>query len=400
MKETEDLVNTKLNLEPPEYAHYLNDIHALSSEIDSFYTHYAKRIKDLSEALSKEKSKEKLYQIEIAGNHETIQILNNQLQSLQRQLNNNKKEHRIGKINTIKSQENESVLQIGNIDNPDNTKEIVKPIPVSTRPVEISVIQYNDLHDEKDLMRHLKNEFITLIIHSHYNPANYKQHFSLIDMYIDFIYREMEMLNYIKEDYLRKKTFKRWMVKMWNFFWGKEQTNSSEVIKRLENIEKQLLSYANQYEELKKTFEAANEHEDMSSRNLSQMNQLKEELKDIEEYYEGEIQSLKQKLNSYQLKESDLLNEISKLNESMNANNGDGESLAKEIELNRELEKLRKQLKAQSNNNNELYKKLKPQSKKKLNEDQLLNKEFEEYGHIPLPDQSKRTMFDPNKYNR
>ncbi|QHE61364.1 hypothetical protein FHE72_10225 [Rossellomorea vietnamensis] len=60
----------------------MHDIHLLSEELESLYHHYSTRIKNVSEELSRERSKQKVYQLEIAENHHTIQMLTEQIEYL------------------------------------------------------------------------------------------------------------------------------------------------------------------------------------------------------------------------------------------------------------------------------------------------------------------------------
>jgi chromosome segregation ATPase len=217
------------------------------------------------------------------------------------------------------------------------------------------------------------------------------------------IEKEIKEVNIYKKELTKNKKGGRWLIKMWNFLWGKNEENQNpEVLKKLEVIENHLQSYSNKFNEVSESLKEKDERDKMTESYLEKMSNLHAELKKIEEYYEEELDALKTKLNKYKQKEVELQKEVSLLNKNLTEKQVPLTS-ERENELEKELETLRKQLQSQSNKKNNMYQQMKNQASKenkKSQTEQMSNPEYEKYGSVPMPNESKKTMFDPRRYNR
>lgn len=187
----------------------------------------------------------------------------------------------------------------------------------------------------------------------------------------------------------------RWRYTMWNFLSGKEHAEmNAEVLQRLEEIDEQLRAYSSKFMEVKEAIAEQQSRNDSAQNHLTEVKKIQEEINKIESYYEEEIQSLKQQIVHFKEREGELQREITLLHDQQK--NAPKQS-ARELELEAEVESLRSKIKQQSNKKNDLYKQMKTQKKEEVPQ---VNPEFDEYGNIPLPSDSKRTMFNPQKYFR
>ncbi|BCB03437.1 hypothetical protein [Bacillus sp. KH172YL63] len=382
----------------------LHDIHSISNELESLYHHYSRRIKNVSEELSRERSKQRIYQLEIAENHQTIQTLTEQIefllsemevkQELYLQLQKEQRDksllEEVHKRDAAFTKVEQGKLHDPPDDSPDGMMDSVLPTSIP----EIRVI-YESTHNEyKSYVEKVKNDVITALI-----DANRAFVTSLgQDMKIDADYGSffslLEWIGELRKHYEKKP--ERWYTDMWNFLWGKEtENNHPEIIKKLDLIEDQLVSYSNKINEVKATLEKDSEKDEKTQEYLQKMNALHEELKKIEGYYEEELDALKNQLEDMKQRETALEKQVNLLNEVND--NRQKEKNVRELEMEKELNALRENLQTQSNKKSDLYKKMKQRSTDKAPQ---VNQQFEEYGNIPMDSESKRTMFNPNKYIR
>ncbi|WP_226674123.1 hypothetical protein [Rossellomorea aquimaris] len=378
----------------------LKDIHNLSEELESLYNHYSRRIKNVSEELSRERSKHKVYQVEIAENHHTIQMLTEQIeyllqdiavkQELYLQMKNESEVKAIPpETQSIKEEETEDRTKAY-----DSVNDWIMPLP----PIqEIRVVYESTESDMKSMIERIKNEAIALLLEANAYFLSEKEKSVVCNEVFYGFQTQLEWLAIQRNQY-KSKGKERWHNKVWKFLWGKEEENNHpEILKKLDLIEKNLESYSVNFNEMKETLYKNGERGEFSQSYLEKMGALHDELKKVEGYYEEELHSLKSQLEEFKQREKDLERQVSLLSERYS---GKGmEKSQRESELEQELEKLRSELKSQSNKKNELYNKMKQQSTGKK-QNLLNNPLFDEYGNIPMASDSKRTMFDPNKYIR
>ncbi|MCP3739181.1 hypothetical protein [Rossellomorea sp. BNER] len=388
------------------YLEVLQDIHSISTELESLYKQYTIGLKSLSEELSEEKSKHRLYQLEISDNHETIQTLSDQIDHLQKD-----RQKRIEVIYLLNKKLSQAQSQ-------DQLKEITPNTEVfsvsepqieqisnssPTQPPEIMIV-YESNHQEKLLLiEQFKKDFISFLLDSKKFLLRSKSVHTDIEVYGRLIEKEIKEVNIYKKELMKNKKGGRWLIKMWNFLWGKNEENQNpEVLKKLEVIENHLQSYSNKFNEVSESMKEKDERDKKTESYLEKMSNLHAELKKIEEYYEEELDALKAKLNKYKQKEVELQKEVSLLNKNLTEKQVPLTS-EREKELEKELETLRKQLQSQSNKKNNMYQQMKNQAStenKKSQTEQMSNPEYEKYGSVPMPNESKKTMFDPRRYNR
>ena len=182
---------------------------------------------------------------------------------------------------------------------------------------------------------------------------------------------------------------------MWKLLWGKEEENNhGELLKKLDLIEEQLNLYSSKFNEVKQSLNLVNKREENTQNFLQKMSDLHAELRKTEEHHEEKLNALKAQVEKFKQREADFERQITLLDEKNKAN--ENERNQRELKLEKELVKLREDLKSQSNKKNELYNKMKHQKKQAPQ----MNSQFDEYGNIPMSSESKRTMFNPNKYIR
>ena len=187
----------------------------------------------------------------------------------------------------------------------------------------------------------------------------------------------------------------RWRYVMWNFISGREHAEmNAEILKRLEEIDEQLREYSSKFIEVKGVIAEQQSRNDSAQNHLTEVKKIQEEINNIETYYEEEIQSLKQQLDHFKEREGELEREITLLHDQKQKA---PKQSARELELESEVEALKSRIKQQSNKKSDLYNQMKSQKKAEVPQ---VNPEFDEYGNIPLPSDSKRTMFNPQKYFR
>jgi hypothetical protein len=404
----------RASIQEGQYHDVLNDFHQISDEIQSLYHNYSKRIKSASEELSKQKSKHHLYEMEITENHNTIELLTAQIEHLlndrltSRQMNIQKR-HEFNQNNKNKEPNK-------NEDIPDNNKAIESGESYQDTPVEfdsgdfpplnilptsipeIRIIYESTLDEKKKLLDHVTKSLLSLIVQSNEHLANINTGWPDLTPYIKAITMELEVIRLHKKQSVKKE---RWYMKMWKFLWGKQDEDSSpEILKKLEEIERQLTDYADKFKEVNELLKLGTEQEETTRNYLGQMNTLHSELKKIEEHYEEEIQALKIQLDEYKQRESELESKLSILNESYKDKLKTPS--VREAELEEELKKLRSEIQVQSGKKNDLFKKMKQQSPPSKPKVPQSNPEFDEFGSgaIPIAAESKKTMFNPNNYLR
>ncbi|OXS56021.1 hypothetical protein B0G93_1246 [Bacillus sp. V-88] len=378
----------------------MHDIHLLSEELESLYHHYSTRIKNVSEELSRERSKQKVYQLEIAENHHTIQMLTEQIEYLLQEVEvrhelyiqlqqNETMDGEALKNNdmTFKEESREEIIIDGN--QWGGTDHL---LPASIP--EIRVIYESIQSDMKTNLEQLKNRAISLLIETNEYYLLEKKKAIEVEMYHNAFITLLEWLQVQRKRYIGRNK-ERWSTEVWNFLWGKEEGNNHpEILKKLDLIEEQLLSYSAKFNDVKETLAKNTEREETTQKYIQKMGALQDEIKKIEGLYEDEIHSLKNQLEDFKQREKDLERQISLLNEKYTGKQK--EKSQREVELEQELNRLRKDLQSQSNKKNELYNKMKQQKKQAPQ----VNPQFDEYGHIPMASEAKRTMFNPNKYIR
>ncbi len=385
----------------------LNDIQVLSKDLESLYNHYSKRIRNVSEELSKERSKHRVYQFEIAENHHTIQMLTEQIDYL---LQENEVKHEL--YLQIQHQLNVASVPIempsGNPtieqNNHDDDKDIHEngiwnrdnPVLAATIP-EIRIIYESTQSDEKLNLERIKNDIISLLMEVNEFFLTESEKFAKVDLCEHAFYAHIGWIQIQKKKFVIIKN-ERWHNKVWNFLWGKhEENNHPEIIKKLDLIEDQLVSYSTKYNEVKDSLQQSKERGETTQDYLKKISALYDELKKIEGYYEEKLHGLRSQVEEYKQRENDLERQVDLLNEKYMGKQK--EKSQREVELEKELAQLRKDLQSQSNKKNELYNKMKQQSSSKKQTPQV-NPQFDEYGSIPMSSDSKRTMFNPNKYMR
>jgi hypothetical protein len=385
----------------------LNDIQLISEELESLYNHYSWRIKSVSEELSRERGKHKVYQSEIAENHHTIQMLTAQIEYL---LQDIERKHQLYihlqneiKEESFRNDESEEINSVSTKPGPP-----VKDIPEEdlwefsdnifpTAIPEIRVIYESTHSQSKSLLENVKNEAISLLVEANDYFVSESSKSIEVEVYSDNFQSYLGWIRKQRTQYTVEKN-ERWHTIMWKFLWGKEEENNHpEILKKLGLIEEQLISYASKFNEVKESLNQSNSREETTQNYLQKMSQLHDELKKIEEHYEEELHALKNQIEEFKQRESDLERQVTLLNEKYTGKQK--ERNQREIELEQELVKLRQDLKTQSNRKNELYYKMKQQSSVKKQIPQV-NPQFEEYGNIPIASEAKRTMFNPNKYIR
>ncbi|QHE61365.1 hypothetical protein FHE72_10230 [Rossellomorea vietnamensis] len=259
---------------------------------------------------------------------------------------------------------------------------------------EIRVIYESIQSDMKTNLEQLKNRAISLLIETNEYYLLEKKKAIEVEMYHNAFITLLEWLQVQRKRYIGRNK-ERWSTEVWNFLWGKEEGNNHpEILKKLDLIEEQLLSYSAKFNDVKETLAKNTEREETTQKYIQKMGALQDEIKKIEGLYEDEIHSLKNQLEDFKQREKDLERQISLLNEKYTGKQK--EKSQREVELEQELNRLRKDLQSQSNKKNELYNKMKQQKKQAPQ----VNPQFDEYGHIPMASEAKRTMFNPNKYIR
>ncbi|MCR8848725.1 hypothetical protein NQ095_09935 [Rossellomorea sp. SC111] len=391
-----------------EHHDIINDIQVLSNDLEALYTHYSNRIRNVSEELSRERSKHRVYQLEIAENHHTIQTLTEQIDYLLQEM---EVKHELfiqiqkqvdldslsaGETLFDKSQDKRTTLTVET-----DTQEGIKsesdiPFPPSFIP-EIRVIYESHSSEGKSSLESLKNKVILLLMEANRyfllegkesNEFEMFQH--AFHVYIDWLQMQKHKLKGQKNE--------RWHHKVWKFLWGKEEENNHpEIIKKLDLIEDHLMSYSDKFNEVKDSLDQNKKRAETTQDYLNQMNALYEELKTVEGFYEEKILGLKAQVEECKQRENELERQVELLNDKYSGKQK--EKNQRESELEKELTQLRKELQAQSNKKNELYNKMKQQSSAKKQAPQV-NPQFDEYGNIPMSSDAKRTMFNPNKYMR
>ncbi|MFI8686186.1 hypothetical protein [Rossellomorea sp. NPDC077527] len=385
-----------------EFPGVLKDIHLISEELESLYNHYSNRIRKVSEELSSERSKHKVYQLEIAENHHTIQMLTEQIEYLLKNLEV-KHELYIQLKNELKKESLQNDLKeislattTRNANDEDNSQGDFWEVTEHTFPSpipEIRVIYESTESHNKSLLKKIKNDALSLLVEA--NRCFFPESNMSIEVeeYSNTFTTQLEWLRKQRKQYMVGKN-ERWYSKMWKFLWGKEENNHPEILKKLDLIEEQLVLYSSKFNEVKETLNMGNTREEITQNFLQKTSDLHDELKKIEEHYEEELHALKNQIEDFKQRESHLERQMALLDEKNKAKQS--EKNQREIELEEELVKLRQDLKSQSNKKNDLYNRMKQQK----NQAPQVNSQFEEYGNIPMSSESKRTMFNPNKYIR
>lgn len=384
------------------YPEVMNDIHLISEELESLYNHYSRRIKNVSEELSRERSKHKVYQLEIAENHHTIQMLTEQIEYL---LQDMELKHEIYlqlqhelKKGPFQS-ESEFINEATNI--PDNMDDSFSGNSLwefndhllPTAIPEIRVIYESTFSHKRSILESVKNDAISLLMEANEYFLSESKRSIEVEVYAKAFTSQLAWIRKQQKQYMNGKN-ERWYTKMWNFLWGKQENNHPEILKKLNLIEEHLESYSGKFNEVKESLNKSNEREETTQNYLQKMSVLHEELKKIEEHYEEELHALRNQIEEFKQRETDLEKQMTLMNEKETGKQK-GKS-QREVELEKELTKLRQELKSQSNKKNDLYNKMKQQSKQVPQG----NPQFEEYGNIPMAPEAKRTMFNPNKYIR
>ncbi|MBM7586921.1 chromosome segregation ATPase [Bacillus pakistanensis] len=394
------------NTSGESYLEVLQDIHSISSDLESLYKQYTNRLKNLSEELAAEKSKHRLYQFEISDNHETIQTLSEQINHLQED-----RQKRIETIYLLNKQLSQTKTQVQLKENSPKTEESSVTRPQigqlsdrpPTQPPEIMIIYESNYQEKLLLIEQFKRDFISFLLDSKKFLLRSQTVYTDIEAYGQLISNEMKEVNLYKQEFIKKQKGGRWIIKMWNFLWGKSEENiNPEVLKKLEVIESHLQSYSNKFKEVSESMKEKEERDKKTELYLEKMSSLHAELKKIEEYYEEELEALKTKLNEYKQKEVELQKEVSLLNKNLTEKQEPTTS-EREEELEKELEILRKKLQSQSNKKNNMFQQMKNTANlenKKSQTEQMSNPEYEKYASVPMPNESKKTIFDPRRYNR
>jgi len=384
------------------YPEVMNDIHLISEELESLYNHYSRRIKNVSEELSRERSKHRLYQFEIAENHHTIQMLTEQIDYL---LQDMELKHEIylqlqhdikqGSIPYESELINEATNKPENVEDSISGNSLweVNDHLLPTAIPEIRVIYESTLSHKRSILEGVKNDVISLLMEANEYFLSESKRSIEVELYANAFAAQLVWIRQQYKQYMKGKN-ERWYTKMWNFLWGKQENNHPEIIKKLNLIEEHLESYSGKFNEVKESLNKSNDREETTQNYLQKMSALHEELKKIEEHYEEELHALRTQIEEFKQREKDLERQMTLMNEK-DTSNQKGKS-QREMELEKELSKLRQDLKSQSNKKNDLYNKMKQQSKQVPQG----NPQFEEYGNIPMAPEAKRTMFNPNKYIR
>ncbi|UII58055.1 hypothetical protein LS684_20720 (plasmid) [Cytobacillus spongiae] len=375
------------------YPKFMNDIQMLSEELESLYSHYSRRMKSVSEELSRERAKHKVYQLEVAENHQTIQLLTEQIDYLL--VESESKYERNGGQFSIESEstdEESSSLELVSLTAGKELREVDELLLPPVIP-EIRVLYENTYSYKKTMMDRVKNEVISMLIEA--NEYFISDNKRPLEFEINSIAYKSQLAWIRKQQrqYMKRKK-ERWYSKMWNFLWGKQDSNHPEVIKKLNLIEEQLESYSDHFNEVKESLTKNNERDEATQNYLQRMSALHEELKKIEMHYEDELQALRNQIEEFRQRETDLEKQL-KLMTEKNTEKQE-EKNQREAALEKELTLLRQNQKSQSIKKNDLYSKMKRQREKA---DQG-NPQFEEFGNLPMAPEGKRTMFDPNKYIR
>ncbi|XXM71189.1 hypothetical protein ACQ0QQ_15950 [Lysinibacillus sphaericus] len=377
------------------------DFQMISEDIESLYHTYSKRLKIASEEISKERSKRGIYEIEISGNHETIEILMAQVDYLLKERDQTR--NRFLEINKWFKQKYEKVplqfYEAASIEGNEDLK--VSESSCSREPAQISevmIIYENEINEIKLIKEQLKKNMLDIFLNS-------KLFFKIdtiagieLTPYIKLIERDLELIDEIRRRSGKKE---RWYMKMWRFLWGKpEEVFHPEIMKKLNKIEEQLVEYAGKFNEVNETLMNNKEKADLEDNYLEKMNKLHGELKKLEEYYEEEMEVLKGKLEEYKRREAELETKLSMMDESQNDSKINAGK--REVELEEELKKLREELKSHSNKKSDLYQKMKVNAATAKKQPPQRNSEYEEYGkgNIPIPSDANKIMFDPSKYIR
>jgi chromosome segregation ATPase len=414
-------VNIMLNpeerarIQEDQYHDVLNDFHQISDEIQSLYHNYSKRIKNASEEMSKQKSKHQLYELEITENHNTIELLTAQIEhllhdrftgrqmitQLKHELNQDRKDNKDQNKNegipdnNAKTESGECYPDTSiEFESGDIPSANILPTPIP----EIRIIYESTVDEKKNMVDHVTKRLMTLIVQSNEHLIILNSGRPDLKFYIKAINNELDLIRLYKKHAIKKE---RWYMKVWKFLWGKhEEDYSPEILKKLEEIERQLTDYADKFKEVNEMLKMGTEHEETTRSYLGKMNSLHTELKKIEEYYEEEIQALKTQLDEYKQKESELESQLSMLNKTYKDNSKTPS--VRESELEEELKKLRSEIQAQSNKKNDLFKRMKQPSTPPKPKTIQSNPEFDQFGTgtIPLAAESKKTMFNPNNYLR
>ncbi|WRP08522.1 hypothetical protein U9J35_10290 [Rossellomorea aquimaris] len=384
-----------------EYPELMNDIHMISEEIQSLYNHYSKRIKNVSEELSRERSKHLVYQSEIAENHHTILMLTEQIEFLLQNIEMKYEldlelQQELMKKSLSEETElpNDKNFQVAYKEESiqDNSKDVhLAPTPIP----EVKIFYESAQGYMKSPLEKIKNEAISLLIEANEYFMSEKKILFEVEVYNNVFVNLIDWLRMHRKQYMRPIK-ERWYTIVWKFLWGKEEENNHpEILKKLNLIEEQLVSHSMKFNEVKETLIKSNESEETTKSYLQKISVLNDELKKIEEYYEDELHSLKDQLEDYKQREKDLEKEVSLLNQKYTGNQK--EKSNREAEMEKELDKLKKDLQSRSNKKKEIYQNMKQQQKKQASH---VNPQFDEYGNIPMASESKRTMFNPNKYMR
>jgi hypothetical protein len=386
-----------------DYKSLLDDFHLLSSEIESLYHSYSKRMKNASEEISKQKTKQGIYKTEITGNHETIEVLMAQIDYLLMERDQNMQ--RIGEINRFLHEKIDVETIKGPGEEP-RDKPTVNPVEEETLPPfrenipEIRIIYESNLTENKNRVDQLTKEVLDLFIDcTEIKMAERPKEQGELRFFILMIEKDLELLDSLKKQCVIKE---RWYKKVWRFLWGKpEEVYHPEVMKKLNKIEDQLVEYSTKFSELNKVMSDQTVNSDCENQYMEKMNKIHEELKKLEEFYEEELDALRSRLDEYKRREAELESRLSLIDET-HIDNKENAS-RREVELEEDLKRLRSELQSQSNKKNNLYNKMKHNSS--LTKPQITesNPEFEKYGkdNIPIPTESSRkTMFNPTKYMR
>jgi hypothetical protein len=402
-KMTEEVQTSGTKLEHHDIIH---DIQVLSNDLEALYTHYSKRIRNVSEELSRERSKHRVYQLEIAENHHTIQTLTEQIDYLLQEM---EVKHEL--ILQIQQQVDRASLSPGET-LLDKSQDELKTVERDTQEgvnsesdipfipsfiPEIRVIYESYSSEGKSSLDSLKNKVILLLMEANKYFLSEDKQSNEFELYQQAFKTYLGWLQMQKHPFKEPKK-ERWHHKVWRFLWGKEEENNHpEIIKKLDLIEDHLMSYSDKFNEVKGSLDQSRKKEDTTQDYLNQVNALYEEFKKIEGFYEEKILGLKTQVEECKQREHELERQVELLNDKYAGK--PKEKNQREVELEKELSQLRKEIQSQSNKKNELYNKMKQQSTAKKQAPQV-NPQFDEYGNIPMSSDSKRTMFNPNKYMR
>lgn len=384
----------------PDYPDLMNDIHLITEEIESLYNHYSKRIKNVSEELSRERSKHLVYQLEIAESHHTIQLLTEQIEFLLQNIEMKYEFDLKLEQDLMKKPHSDEIELINNKNvqvayKEESINDNSKDVHLASTPIpEVKVFYESAQGYMKSPLEKIKDEAISLLIETNEYFMSEKKKLFEVEVYNNAFVTQIDWLRMHREQYMRPIK-ERWYTIVWKFLWGKEEENNHpEILKKLNLIEEQLVSNSMKFNEVKETLIRNNESEETTKSYLQKIGVLNDELKKIEEHYEDELHSLKNQLEDYKQREKDLEKEVRLLNEKYTGKQK--EKSNREVEMEKELNKLKKDIQSRSNKKNEIYQNMKQQKKQVPH----VNPQFDEYGNIPMASESKRTMFNPNKYIR